>query len=275
MLQLDYKHNFFQLNFRITDYINGNDYFYSYKLKEASDQWIENGVSPNAIFSNLSPGEYTLFVKYRNNINGKESHPQAFTIYIAPPWYLSTWAYVGYFLLGLLLCTGIVAYAFYTYRLKRQHMMKKMERQKKEEVYESKLRFFTNITHEFCTPLTLIQGPCEKILTHKETDIYTHRYAKMIQQNVEKLNGLIVELLEFRRLETENKMLSIQPQPVSEKLRDIAESFGDMAENREMNYCLDIAPELTWNTDLSCFNKIAGNLISNAFKYTPTRGTSA
>ena len=272
VLQLDYKHNFFQLNFRITDYINGNDYFYSYKLKEASDQWIENGVSPNAIFSNLSPGEYTLFVKYRNNINGKESHPQAFTIYIVPPWYLSTWAYVGYFLLGLLLCTGIVAYAFYTYRLKRQHMMKKMERQKKEEVYESKLRFFTNITHEFCTPLTLIQGPCEKILTHKETDIYTHRYAKMIQQNVEKLNGLIVELLECRRLETENKMLSIQPQPVSEKLRDIAESFGDMAENREMNYCLDIAPELTWNTDLSCFNKIAGNLISNAFKYTPDKG---
>ena len=131
---------------------------------------------------------------------------------------------------------------------------------------------FTNITHEFCTPLTLIQGPCEKILTHKETDIYTHRYAKMIQQNVEKLNGLIVELLEFRRVETENKMLSIQPQPVSEKLRDIAESFGDMAENREMNYCLDIAPELTWNTDLSCFNKIAGNLISNAFKYTPDKG---
>ena len=58
----------------------------------------------------------------------------------------------------------------------------------------------------------------------------------MIQQNVEKLNGLIVELLEFRRVETENKMLSIQPPPVSEKLRDIAESFGDMAENREMNY---------------------------------------
>lgn len=112
-------------------------------------------------------------------------------------------------------------------------MMKKMERQKKEEVYESKLRFFTNITHEFCTPLTLIQGPCEKILTHKETDIYTHRYAKMIQQNVEKLNGLIVELLEFRRVETENKMLSIQPQPVSEKLRDIAESFGDMAETEK------------------------------------------
>ena len=273
ILKLDYRHNFFQLNFRITDYINGNNYFYSYRLKEAGDKWIENGVSPNAIFSNLSPGEYTLLVKYRKNINGKESHPQSFTIHIAPPWYLSTWAYLSYFLIGFLVVAGIVAYALYTYRLKRQRMIKKMERQKKEEVYESKLRFFTNITHEFCTPLTLIQGPCEKILAHEKTDMYTQRYAKMIQQNVEKLNSLIVELLEFRRLETGNKMLSIQSMPVSEKLRDIAESFVDMAENREMNYKLDIAPKLMWNTDMSCFNKIAGNLISNAFKYTPNKGS--
>lgn len=273
VLQLDYKHNFFQLNFRITDYINGNNYSYSYRLKEASDQWIENGDSPNAIFSNLSPGKYTLLVKYRNNINGQESHPYAFIIRITPPWYQSTGAYAGYFLLGIALCAGIAAYTVYVYRLKRQRMMKKMERQKKEEVYESKLRFFTNITHEFCTPLTLIQGPCEKILAHQETDNYTHRYAKMIQQNVEKLNGLIVELLEFRRLETGNKTLSIQPQPVSDKLRDIAESFGELAENRQMDYRLDIAPGLTWNTDLGCFNKIAGNLLSNAFKYTPDKGS--
>ena len=272
VLMLDYKHNFFQLNFRIADYINGNNYFYSYKLKEVSDQWIENGILPNAIFSNLSPGEYTLLIKYRNNINGKESHPKAFTIYITPPWYLSTWAYLGYLLFGLLLCAGIITYAIHTYRLKRQRMIKKMERQKKEEVYESKLRFFTNITHEFCTPLTLIQGPCEKILTHDKTDIYTKRYANMIQQNVEKLNSLIAELLEFRRLETGNKMLSIQPWPVSEKLKDITESFEDMAENRNMNYKIEITPKLVWNTDMSCFNKIAGNLISNAFKYTPNNG---
>lgn len=273
ILRLDYKHNFFQLDFQVTDYMNGNDYFYFYKLKEASDQWIENGNASTAIFSNLSPGEYTLLVKYRNNINGKESHPQAFTIRIVPPWYLSAGAYAGYLLLGLLLCAGMTAYGIHTYRLKRQRMLKKMEQQKKEEVYESKLRFFTNITHEFCTPLTLIQGPCEKIIAHKETDNYTRRYAKMIRQNVEKLNGLIVELLEFRRLETGNKTLSIQPQPVSEKLKDIAESFGDMAENREMDYQWNIEPELTWNTDLSCFNKIAGNLLSNAFKYTPDKGS--
>lgn len=100
VLRLDYEHNFFQLKFQVTDYINGNDYFYSYKLKEASDQWIRNGASPNAIFSNLAPGEYTLLVKYRNNINGWESHPQAFIIHITPPgisalgpmWAISCWA---------------------------------------------------------------------------------------------------------------------------------------------------------------------------------------
>ena len=157
VLQLDYKHNFFQLNFRITDYINGNDYFYSYKLKEASDQWIENGVSPNAIFSNLSPGEYTLFVKYRNNINGKESQSASLHHLHRSSLVSQYLAYVGYFLLGLLLCTGIVAYAFYTYRLKRQHMMKKMERQKKRKSMNQNYASSPTLTHEFCTPLTLIQ----------------------------------------------------------------------------------------------------------------------
>jgi signal transduction histidine kinase len=106
-------------------------------------------------------------------------------------------------------------------------MLDKMNREKKEEIYESKLRFFTNITHEFCTPLTLIYGPCEKILANPEIDAYTQKYAKMIQQNTEKLNNLILELLEFRRLETGNKVLSIQQLSVSEKVRSIAESFED------------------------------------------------
>lgn len=94
----------------------------------------------------------------------------------------------------------------------------------------------------------------------------------MIQQNTEKLNNLILELLEFRRLETGNKVLSIQQLSVSEKVRSIAESFEELAENKEMNYQLHISPDIEWNTDISCFNKIVSNLISNAFKYTPDKG---
>ena len=82
-----------------------------------------------------------------------------------------------------------------------------------------------------------------------------------------------MELLEFRRLETGNKVLYIQSLPVSDKLRGIAESFNELIENRELNYQLNIEPDIQWNTDISCFNKIANNLLSNAFKYTPDKGS--
>lgn len=272
ILQLDYSRNFFCIDFMAIDYINGNNYSYSYKLDEVSSQWIESGTSASAIFSNLAPGQYTLLVKYKNNMNGKECEPQKLLIQITPPWYLSNWAYILYFILIALFCILAVYRIVHQYHRKQHRMIEKLNREKKEEVYESKLRFFTNITHEFCTPLTLIYGPCEKILAYPQSDSYIRKYGKMIQQNTEKLNGLILELLEFRRLETGHKVLSIQRLSVSDKLRNIAESFCELAENKNLNYRLDIEPDIEWNTDISCFNKIVNNLISNAFKYTPEEG---
>uniref|UniRef100_UPI004026B2F4 two-component regulator propeller domain-containing protein n=1 Tax=Bacteroides cellulosilyticus TaxID=246787 RepID=UPI004026B2F4 len=271
-LQLDYSRNFFCIDFMAIDYINGNNYSYSYKLDEVSSQWIESGTSASAIFSNLAPGQYTLLVKYKNNMNGKECEPQKLLIQITPPWYLSNWAYILYFILIALFCILAVYRIVHQYRRKQHRMIEKLNREKKEEVYESKLRFFTNITHEFCTPLTLIYGPCEKILAYPQSDSYIRKYGKMIQQNTEKLNGLILELLEFRRLETGHKVLSIQRLSVSDKLQNIAESFCELAENKNLNYRLDIEPDIEWNTDISCFSKIVNNLISNAFKYTPEEG---
>lgn len=272
ILQLDYSRNFFCIDFMAIDYINGNNYSYSYKLDEVSSQWIESGTSASAIFSNLAPGQYTLLVKYKNNMNGKECEPQKLLIQITPPWYLSNWAYILYFILIALFCILAVYRIVHQYRRKQHRMIEKLNREKKEEVYESKLRFFTNITHEFCTPLTLIYGPCEKILAYPQSDSYIRKYGKMIQQNTEKLNGLILELLEFRRLETGHKVLSIQRLSVSDKLRNIAEYFCELAENKNLNYRLDIEPDIEWNTDISCFSKIVNNLISNAFKYTPEEG---
>lgn len=272
ILQLDYSRNFFCIDFMAIDYINGNNYSYSYKLDEVSSQWIESGTSASAIFSNLAPGQYTLLVKYKNNMNGKECEPQKLLIQITPPWYLSNWAYILYFILIALFCILAVYRIVHQYRRKQHRMIEKLNREKKEEVYESKLRFFTNITHEFCTPLMLIYGPCEKILAYPQSDSYIRKYGKMIQQNTEKLNGLILELLEFRRLETGHKVLSIQRLSVSDKLRNIAESFCELAENKNLNYRLDIEPDIEWNTDISCFSKIVNNLISNAFKYTPEEG---
>lgn len=272
MLVLDYSRNFFNLSFSVVDYINGNNYTYSYKIDGLSDNWVENGLSTTAVFSNLSPGEYTLLVKYRSNITGKESEPFPLRINITPPWYMTRWAHGIYFLLSMALVAGCIWMIIIRYRRKRNRMIEKMNRQQREELYESKLRFFTNITHEFCTPLTLINGPCEKILSYNKVDGYIRKYASMIQQNALKLNALILELIEFRRLETGNKMLKVKSAYITEQIQAIAESFDELAESRKLDYKLHIEKELHWNTDVSCLSKIVNNLISNAFKYTPEYG---
>ncbi len=272
-LRLNHDQNFFELRFMAIDYINGNNYSYYYKLNGVSDGWIACGSSPSVVFSNLSPGEYTLMVKYRNDFDGRECRPMELKIAILPPWYLSAWAYWAYALLVLSVLSLLGYRLLLNYRRRQNRLIERMNLQKKEEIYESKLRFFTNITHEFCTPLALISGPCERILSYRSTDDYVRRYGEMIRRNAEKLNGLILELLEFRKLETGHKVLNIQPVPVSEKLGEIASSFAELVEKRSLDYRTSIMPDVSWNTDAGCFGKIADNLLSNAFKYTPEGGS--
>lgn len=134
-------------------------------------------------------------------------------------------------------------------------MIERINRRQRNELYESKLRFFTNVTHEFCTPLTLIYGPCQRILTYPSTDNYIRKYASIIQQNAQKLNALILELIEFRRLETGNKTLEIQKLSVSAQTQNTADSFNELAESRKINYQLKIEKEVYWNSDAGCFSK--------------------
>ena len=104
---------------------------------------------------------------------------------------MTIYAYVVYFILFSAFAAGCIWLVVNRYRMKRNVMIEQKNRQQREELYESKLRFFTNITHEFCTPLTLISGPCEKILSYNKVDGYIHKYASMIQQNALKLIALI------------------------------------------------------------------------------------
>jgi len=271
-LQLDYKQNFFSISFTAINYIYGNDYTYFYKLDELSDNWVDNSTSNTTAFTNISPGKYTLLVKYRNNITGKESYVQSLFIEILPPWYLTKAAYCVYILITFIILFVIIRLSMKWYSMKKDNIIEKLNRQQREEVYESKLRFFTNITHELCTPLTLIHGPCEKILLHKNTDDYIRKYATLIQHNAEGLNNLISELIEFRRLETGNKNVEIRSIFVSELTQNIAESFVELANTKGFNYQVNIEKDVFWNTDPSCLSKAVTNLISNAFKYTFSGG---
>lgn len=271
ILRLNHSQNFFSIKFTAIDYLNGNNYSYLYKLEGLHDNWIENGPNGNISFTNIPPGHYKLHIKYKNLVTKIESPEQLLEIAIRPPWYRTQMAYTSYFIIYVLLILVVFRTSKRWYKLKRDAAIAKLNEQKKEEVYESKLRFFTNITHELCTPLTLINGPCEKILSHT-ADGFIQKYATIIQRNADKLNTLIQELIEFRRIETGNKPLEVQPVPLTEITRNMAETFSDIAETKSIDYkiLLDTVP--SWNTDLNCYSKIVNNLLSNAFKYTPDGG---
>jgi signal transduction histidine kinase/DNA-binding NarL/FixJ family response regulator len=271
-LELKYEQNFFSLSFIALDYINGQHYRYFYNLENFNDKWMDRGSSNVVTFTKVPPGAYILHVRYENGARLSQNDTYSLKIVVLPPWYLSVWAYLFYTLLFLALFYLGIFLIRKNYKNKRTAMIEKLNQQQKEEIYESKLRFFTNITHEFCTPLTLIYGPCTRILLYLKTDTFIKKYALLIMKNTERLNLLIQELIEFRRIETGHKACSIEPLALSELAKSLADSFTDLSETRNIDYQIHIEDALYWNSDKSCFTKILTNLLSNAFKYAPDNG---
>lgn len=270
-LTFEANQNHFSLTLAAPDFINAYSYTYYYTLD--GHNWINNGPDPTISFNEMRHGKYNLTVKYINRATGVEGSPYSLEIIVKAPWYLSAIAKTIY----LLLFIAAICLAIYLY-LKRQKKMQeekmsRLEQAHREEVYEEKLKFFTNITHEFCTPLTLIYGPCERILTYPGSDDYIRKYVGLIRSNAERLNTLIQELIDFRRIETGHKVLKPGRVGVSELCSDIMLSFSELVERNNINFINDIAPGIVWVSDFGCLRKIMTNLISNAFKYTPTGGT--
>lgn len=269
VLNLEYDQNFFSVSFASVDYLNGNNCTYFYKLKGLSDQWVNNGSESAVAFTNMAPGEYTLLVKYYNSVFDKESEVYPLVIRIADPWYASWWAYLIYACCLFLLATLLIRSFILRSKRRKQELLNEIEKRHQKNVFESKLRFFTNIAHEFCTPLTLIYGPCGRILSSKGLSKFVVDYVQMIQTNAERLNNLINELIEFRRIETGNREVRIESLDVSSIMKNLAKTFVEMAKSRNITFLSKIPEQVKWNSDKGFLNTIIINLISNAFKYTP------
>lgn len=271
ILNLAPEQNHFSVTFAIPDFLNPLDYNYLYTLD--GREWINNGSNGTISFNEMSYGKYNLRVKYVNRITGIEGEVNRLEINIRAPWYLTDYAKAAYILLLLATVGALVSGYIWRQRRKRAEELSIIEHQHSEEVYEEKLRFFTNITHEFCTPLTLIYGPCERIMSYDGTDDYIKKYIGLVRTNVERLNTLIQELIDFRRIETGHKILKIRPVNISDLCDETVATFSDLAERNNIDFDAEIQRDVTWNTDFSSLRKILNNLISNAFKYTPVGGS--
>lgn len=263
--------NSFAIEMVAPDHINGAHYNYYYKLSKDKD-WspVENN---KITFSHLPSGSYHLMARYVDAVTGYESPVETLDFEVLAPWYLTWWAKLIYILLVLSALAGGIYYALLRQRKQQKLKIKELKQQQKEKLYEDKLRFFTGITHEFNAPLTLIYGPCERILNHRGIDGYTQRYVNLIRHNAERLNSLIQEIIDFGRIESGAMPRVINEVNVSRLCEDILQLFTSLEEQNSVKLERDIETDVVWNTDLRSINKILYNLLSNAFKYTPSYGT--
>ena len=263
--------NSFSIELAAPDYINGTHYTFYYKL-DNDKEWsvVENN---RVNFSHLPYGTYKLMARYIDAATGHSSPEYSIDIEVRAPWYLSWWANLVYAFLTLSALFASVYYALWRQRQQQKRRIKELKQEQKEKMYENKLRFFTSITHEFNAPLTLIYGPCERILNHRGIDSYTQRYVNLIRHNAERLNSLIQEIIDFGRIESGVMPRVVTEVNVSMLCEDTLQLFTSLEEQNSVKVERDIEHGVMWHTDLRSITKILYNLISNAFKYTPSYGT--
>lgn len=200
-LRLDYDEPYITLGFAAHDFINNENCEFSYRIIDFADEWIYNENNPNIVITKLPPGKYKLEVKCTNGDRVWSNEIYSLNLDIAYPWWLSITAFIIYFILIAIAIYITQSVIKNRIRLNRQILLEHIEKQNQQRIHESKLNFFTNVAHEFFTPLTLIYGPAQHLLEKADLDSYTKRYIYIIKNNADRMQKLINELMEFRKAE--------------------------------------------------------------------------
>ena len=245
---------------------------YQYSLEGHDPNWISSGNTHMVRYTNLSPGAYTFKVKSSNYDGLWNPKMATYSFTILKPWYNSTEAWMGYvlfFILGLYL-----TYAYFKWRWDMQWRLKNQEdeahRLKELDSYKTKL--YTNLSHEFRTPLTLIAAPIKKNLQDHSLSPQLQKDLRMIDQNSNQLLSLVDELLELSFLESGTVKLHIEKGDVAMMLRASAACFVPLAEKKSLRFEYRITEIKEAWYDVDVLYKIVNNLLSNAIKYCPFKG---
>ncbi len=267
-ITLNHTQSTFSIDFAALLYASQNDIHYAYKLNGLDKDWVPLQKERTVYFTQLSPGEYELEVKAISNIS-KKHLPSSIrlNIIIQPPFWKSTWAYIIYTLSGIALLFFSLRYY---YRYQKNLQLKKVEevkRQKELENNQAKIEFFTNIAHEIKTPLTLIQGPVEDLVSRSDNDKPNYEL-KLIEKNTKRLLELTNQLLDFRRIENGNVHLNISEIDLTKLITEVYDNFKIAAGVKSLQYNVDTpAQKVTIHSDEDALMKILYNLFSNGIKY--------
>ncbi|GAB6011505.1 hybrid sensor histidine kinase/response regulator transcription factor [Viscerimonas tarda] len=265
-IELNYKQNTFTIEFASLTSKNQERTKYSYKLTNYDRQWSAASYLNTATYKNIAPGKYTFMVRCCNSDGIWNDEIAEIEIIINPPFWKSVYAYIIYVLLAVLL-------VYITIRLANKFYTLNNTIEVEKQLTNHKLRFFTNISHEFRTPLTLIRGAIENLNEQAEVPERIKRHINMINKNSTILTRLIDQLLEFRKLQNNVLRLDLEETDIIDFVKEIYSGFQEIAQQKQIEY--------NFSTDISSFkmyidrrkiDKIIYNLLSNAFKFTPKEG---
>lgn len=268
-ITLHYGETNFTVQFSSLNFIHPEKNRYKYMLEGLDNKWteIKTGIGA-ASYSNLNAGTYKLIVYASNDDNVWTTDPITLKIIVKPPFWWSWWAMIIYILIIAAVLRFFIKYKLNKQREEYEQVQKILEANKLHEVDELKFKFFTNISHEFKTPLTLILTPLEKLMKSPVSD-EQKSIMNIMHKNALNLLNMVNEILDFRKFDLNKMALNISRGNIIEFTKDICQSFSSLAAEKSIKLTFTTyLQELQMEFDKEKMNKVISNLISNAFKYT-------
>lgn len=266
-IRLTSKDNMFALEFSTFDFGFSERVYYQYMLEGLNSQWMTTEQGVNRInFTNISHGTYKLHVKAA--IYNNSSEEKIITLIITPPWYLTWWAKLLWFLLSAFLVFGIARFILDRIR----HKNELMRSEHAEQISEAKLQFFINVSHEIRTPMTLVMNPLEKLIAENK-DADKQKVYLLMYRNAQRILRLINQLMDVRKLDKGLMSVSFRETDMVGFIDDVMQTFEYQANRRNIDFKF-IHPDKhlkVW-VDMNNFDKVLVNILSNAFKFTPEDG---
>ncbi|MCH1547796.1 MAG: response regulator, partial [Flavobacteriaceae bacterium] len=274
-LVLNHNQSFFSIEYVGINQTRSENNLYAYILKGFNEKWNYVGSKTNATFTNVPPGNYTFLVKSANNDEKWNEVPRKLNIKILPAWWETNLAWFFYLITPIILI--ILSYKIFNARIKEKRLLKfeREELKQVEALNSKKIQFFTNISHEFRTPLTLILNPLNDII--KDDFIKFSQKTKdkleIIFKNANRLSRLIDELMDFRKLQFNKMSVNASKIDLITFVEEVSSHYKDEAKQKNIILTVDYteSPVYMWG-DPSMIEKIIFNLLSNAFKATPNDG---
>lgn len=259
--------NFSSLHFSQPDLNN-----YKYQLINHDNDWVESGNNNMAYYSNLTPNTYTFKVISSNYDDIWNEVPATYSFTIKKAWYNTPSARIGYIILGLLMMLSIYKYFKWRWHMNAQLQFEHAEKERLQNLDDFKSKLFTNISHEFRTPLTLILGPAERQLSDKSISKENKEDLTLISQNAKRLLNLVDQLIDLSKLETGHLKLKVESGDLSTLIHQLISAFKYQIQQKQIGLKTKIKNiDKVW-FDRDIIEKIVVNLLANAVKYTPQKG---